>query len=179
MIPQTLSRIMSDETVKRLLSTAALHQEFRSTVTTTIALRDCRKVLAICLYARLPPTFFYRLAHIPISDHDLPISEDNLLHSLSTFKEEIQLKFVQRFCNTQWVFSPVRLEANQSHVHYPDSAIFPIIYDPERDILGRGLYGEVYKVRINPELHGLEVGFLKSWVDHGTDYTNSRQKTLP
>ena len=106
-IPQTLSRIMSNETVTRLLSSETLPQDIHSTVTNTIELQDCRKTLAICLYARLTPTFFYRLAQIPVLDHDLPIQEEYLLNSLSPSKEGIELKLLQRFCNAQWIFSPV------------------------------------------------------------------------
>ena len=176
--PKTLSHIMSDETVTRLLSTETPPQQILGTVTTTIDLYACRKVLAICLYARLSPTFFYRLAHIPVSDHDLPIQEENLIYALSPSKEDIEMKSLQRFCNTQWVFSPVRLEANQPHAHFADSAILPFICDPERDIMGRGQFGEVFKIRIDPNLHGFDVGALKSKVDHDTDYQDSQQRSL-
>ena len=179
MIPNILLRIMSDETVERLLSMETPPQEILGTATTTLDIQGCRKVLAICLYARLTPTFFYRLVQSPILDHDLPIQEEDLIDSLSFFKEDVELQSLQRFYNTQWVFSPVRLEANQSHAHFADSAILPIVCDLERDLLGRGLYGEVYRVRIDPNLHGLEVGIFKSGVVHDADYMGSQQRLLP
>ncbi|KAL8724607.1 MAG: hypothetical protein Q9166_007854, partial [cf. Caloplaca sp. 2 TL-2023] len=148
--PKAFSQIMSTMTVRRLLqSLQPVSMQLSGIYTVdSVVLRRC-KVLAICLYARLAPLFFCYLMECFISDRQLPIGDDVLQIVLSSLPEDIDQKIVRRFCVAQWVFLPVQIRFDDAPAQYESSAVLPIQCDPDKDFLGHGAFGNVYKVRIS------------------------------
>lgn len=159
MIPQTLLEIMSDETMKRVLQTMGTRPYAISWRTWLLEneIMDYRKILAICLYARLGPSFFALLLIRRFSDKYLPLENEHLQTIFSHFKEDRNLEYLQRFRDSQGAFLPIRLGLTQSHLQLDDSAVLPIQYDPEHNLIGRGAFGEIYSVRIHLDLHQFPV----------------------
>ena len=151
---ETLLRILPETLVEHILQFFQIenqmmrHMSFLSTT--------CVKVLAICLYARLPPAFFRHLVENSILDHKLPLGETELLRYSHGSQESLDVLLLERFRNSQWVFLPVRLALDRSLPHVEDSAVVPIQFDLEKDIIGQGAFGTAYSVRIHPSTHNLD-----------------------
>lgn len=146
------SQIMSATTVGRLFrGLQPVSLQTSPTFTEDSVVSRCSKVLAICLYARLAPSFFCYLMECLVSDQHLPIGNEFLQTLLSALPENVDQKSVQRFCIAQWVFLAVQVRLDQAPTHYDRSALLPILCDPENDFLGHGVYGKVYKVRIRSD----------------------------
>lgn len=145
--PKAFSHIMSAETVGRLLQ--GLHPvSLTNSVFEDSTVSRCSKVLAICLYARLAPAFFCYLMECLISDQQLPILPEDVDQKTPG---DVDQKRVQRFYIAQWVFLPVQIRFDHTPTQYDDSAVLPIQCDLEKDLLGRGAFGDVYKVRISSD----------------------------
>ncbi|KAI4267850.1 MAG: hypothetical protein L6R38_008067 [Xanthoria sp. 2 TBL-2021] len=179
--PKALSHIMSATAVGRLLQglyPVSLH--ISGTCLEASAVSRCSKVLAICLYARLAPAFFCYLMECLISDQQLPIGDDFLHTLLSSLPEDVDQKIVQRFCVAQWVFLPVQIRFDLAPTQYVDSAVLPIQCDPEKDLLGQGAFGDVYKVRISSDfLESNAVCVVNFFVDRDAHTMYSKQRSLP
>ncbi|KAL8638111.1 MAG: hypothetical protein Q9226_009035 [Calogaya cf. arnoldii] len=154
--PTAFDQVMSATTVRRLLrGLSPVSMRLSGTyIDETVGLR-CSKILAICMYARLAPTFFCHLVECLVSDKQLPIADDFLQLLLSSLPEAVDQKLVQRFCVAQWVFLPVQSRFDQTPAQFEPSAALPMQCDTERDYLGAGVFGDVYGVGIRSEFQAV------------------------
>ena len=160
--PHALSEIMPDATVRRILqSLQSVPEQIADATFEDKVLVSCKKILAVCLYARLAPSFFFSLVEGTVSDQQLPIDDSlslppSLHNSVRLRSADVDVQSLRRFCNAQWTFTPVRLGSglDENTVRYDDSAVLPIKCDLEKDLLGRGTFSNVYSVHISPDLHG-------------------------
>ncbi|KAL8653328.1 MAG: hypothetical protein Q9226_003891 [Calogaya cf. arnoldii] len=155
--PTAFDQVMSATTVRRLFkSLSPVSKRVSGThIGEAVGLR-CSKILAICMYARIAPNFFCYLVECLVSDKQLPIAEDFLQLLLSSLPESVDQKIVQRFCVAQWVFLPVQFRFDQTPTQYESSAVLPIQCNTERDYLGHGVFGGVYRVRIRSEFQAVK-----------------------
>ena len=161
--PTAFDQVMSATIVRRLLnSLSSVSKRVSGTDIDEAVGSICRKVFAICMYARITPTFFCYLMECLVSDKQLPIAEDFLQLLLSSLPESVDQKIVQRFCVAQWVFLPVQFRFDQTPTQYESSAVLPIQCDDERDYLGHGAFGDVYRVHISSEFQAVNAVCIRN-----------------
>jgi serine/threonine protein kinase len=117
-------------------------QGFVQTVTNSAV-----RLLAICVYAEVPLTCLHHLMSANIGDRSLPIAASERPASITEdhFSRLIahQHKFKALDFDQTW--------SNNSFRNVPADAVLPIVCDVKQDRLGTGSFGEVYKVRLDPQ----------------------------
>ena len=165
---EILLRILPEIVVERILKSFQTENQMMSHM--SFLPTTCVIVLAICLYARLSPAFFRHLVENSILDHKLPLGETELQRYSHGSQGSRDVWLLERFRNSQWVFLPVRLALDRSPPQVEDSAVVPIQFDPEKDIIGQGSFGTAYNVRIHPSTHNLDtVSYSMDGIDRVVD----------
>ena len=149
---ETILRILPEPVVEHILQSFKTENQTMTSFPPT----TCVIVLAICLYARLPPAFFRHMVKNSILDHTLPLGDAELERYSLGSQGSLDTFLLKRFRDSQWVFLPVRLALDRPVFHVEDSAVVPIQFDPEKDIIGRGAFGTAYNVLIDPSTHNLD-----------------------
>jgi serine/threonine protein kinase len=147
-----LHRIMSHETIFRLIT------EDRSLKNVTyFSAADfahdvhlqARRLIAICTYSRIPLEFLLQLRKGNIADVNLPLHASDLPALLPSFEKDSLLLLQGAFFAHEFPANTTRPQ----YVELPHEVVVPVMSDRDKDRVGAGSFGEVYKVHIDPAHH--------------------------
>jgi len=110
------------------------------------------KLFATCMYSEMPPSYLKHLLDRGLSDDDFPLVDGK--HPV--WSEKFLRPSVRHFLENQKRFNAIFFEPD-SFQSLDDSRPMPIAFDEEvASLLGRGAFGEVWKVRIHGDQHSFD-----------------------
>jgi hypothetical protein len=110
------------------------------------------KLFATCMYCEMPPSYLKHLLDGGLSDDDFPLIADK--HPV--WSEKYSRPSVRHFLDNQKRFNAVFFEPD-SFKDLDDSRPIPVDFDEEEpNLLGKGAFGEVWKVRIHRDQHSFD-----------------------
>jgi hypothetical protein len=108
------------------------------------------RLLAVCVYSEMPLACLHRLMRSGIKGSNLPLERKHF-ETLKELKGVDEFK-CDNFRKTQGSFIPHTFEPLKGgppvHESISASVVIPIKFDPKKDKLGTGGYGEVFKAKI-------------------------------
>ena len=155
-----LDEIFSDDTIRELIYSDTSLQELASASPSggepldrdqfikDISLAASR-LLAICIYVDLPLACLYHLMANGFTNVDLPLTNVHCPNDMYRKKFGDFMKwqggFIAHMFNDD--------KGRPVHQKLADEVVVPITFDEEADRLGEGGFGEVFRVRIDPDHH--------------------------
>ena len=140
-----IERIISKDTTMDLSSQEAVR--FIDNVHQTAC-----KLFATCMYSEMPLSYLKYLLDGGLSDKDFPLIGDK--HPI--WSQNHARHSVNYFLDAQKRFNAVFFESD-SFQNLDDSRPIPIAFDEEAsNMLGKGAFGEVWKVRIHGDQHSFD-----------------------
>jgi hypothetical protein len=151
-----LNNIFSMQTIRTLvekdnsLSEHVDREEFSRDI-----FKSARKLLAICVLAKVELAFLKELRVIGIGDAALPLDKDKYptVSENEDFRDLI--KFQSQILAHRFVNPRSKEHRNKDHLELGPDVVLPITFEvnPEKSKIGHGAFGEVYKVLIDPAHH--------------------------
>jgi Protein kinase domain len=138
--------IDADQSLARLSLTADQRAEFLEKINI-----NATRLLAICIHIDMPLACLYHLLEKDYKDEDLPLSRKK--HHCPGREYEVKFESFMKWQGAFVAHIFVNDEGGPKHISLPDDVILPIIYDKERPSLGKGGFGEVYKIYIHSDHH--------------------------
>jgi hypothetical protein len=151
-----LNNIFSMQTIRTLvekdnsLSEDIDREEFSRDI-----FKSARKLLAICVLAKVELAFLKHLRSLGIGDAALPLDKDKYLAVSENEDFRDLIKFQSQILAHRFVNPRSKEHRNKDHLELGPDVVLPITYEtnPEKSKIGHGAFGEVYKVLIDPAHH--------------------------
>jgi hypothetical protein len=139
--------ITKDQSIKDLATSSGTEfnrEDFIATVS-----RSATRLLALCIYVKLPLVCLFRLVQAGKRDVDIPLDLDHCPHE--DFEREFRdLRKWQGGFQAHFFLND---GTRPQHRHIKKEIVVPIHFDANEDHLGEGGFGQVYKVTIDPDHH--------------------------
>lgn len=114
------------------------------------------RLLAACVYAQMPLACLYRLMiDRGVKDADIPLERSHF-HDVLGQTLKVNILMIDAFIDYQGSFSAHQFlhDGTRPVFHMiHDRIVVPVMFDQQKDLVGKGGFGEVFKARIHPNHH--------------------------
>jgi hypothetical protein len=147
-----LDAIFSESTIEELINSDDTLRHFSAQGKEALAREaflHCSRLLAVCVYVKLPLACFADLVSKGTKDTYLPLTDQDCPNSKYGIDFTNLVVWQGAFIAHNFIHDRPR----PKHKELEAGVVVPIIFNEKTDWLGEGSFGTVYKVRIDPDHH--------------------------